>query len=86
MSGRTKPGTRDSAEISSWVPSGVGQGLLRGSRNILWVRSQGRVATPEPTSQTSQNLQAHLPQEHIFASIVSEWKLGTLLREVTLFC
>lgn len=57
-----------------------------GSRNVLWVRSQGRVATPEPTSQTSQSLQAPLPQEHIFASLVSEWKLGTLLRAVTLFC
>ena len=55
VSARTKPGMRDS-EISSWVLSGVGQGLLRGSRNVLWVRSQGRVATPEPTSQTSQNL------------------------------
>lgn len=59
----TEPGIRDLAgpwvtgipEISSRVPGGVGEWLLRGSRSVFWVRRKGLAATPELSTGDSQD-------------------------------
>lgn len=64
---------------------------LSGGRACLPGENQGEGVKPWaeytwPSGTASQNPQDRLPQKRTFMSIVSELKLGNLLREMTWFC